>query len=233
MTHLFQCPHPDMNETRRAALTDFKKSGKKRKIPTDVLTAIYQTLHEHSNGGTSFHRKTHKPYITAAIAQQERIGLPLLHRGFLGKQWAIAMKETGSSHPDRRMNTLQPMLWEAWVTPIWTTRNNILHGPSNYYMVTENRQLAKEIAWYIENRTSVIAYQDQFVTDLDTNTMHRMSRAAKKRLLSSQKRLRDRYRIEKYQRSKGQPTILRSFGLVTGDERYSSSTDPPIIDDVK
>ena len=40
--------------------------------------------------------------------------------GFLAHGWFEALEEAGVSHPDRKMNRLQTMIWEDVFAPIWT-----------------------------------------------------------------------------------------------------------------
>ena len=92
--------------------------------------------------------------------------------------------------------------------PIWKTRSEILYVPSSKYMVAEDRQLLKQIAWYVQNKADVLEYPYHFVVEFDQNCLHMMRRRMKKRLLGSLYKLWKQHQIEKDQWLDNQHTIL-------------------------
>ena len=83
--------------------------------------------------------------IKEAIRQQQEIGVHLMLRGFLAKGWMTAIEAAGASHPERRMNALQSMIWDMIMDPLWHERNDIKHRKDNAYDVVDDERLAVRI----------------------------------------------------------------------------------------
>ena len=149
MMHLFQYPHPMMKETRNNALEMLKKICKTIKIPPTVLAAVCHVLRTENDQVSNFRQRNHSKHVSAAIDQQLTIGSPLLQIGYIASKWRDAIKDAGPKHHERRsMTVLLCLIWEHWVEPIWKTRNEILYGPSNEYIIAEDRKPSEQIAWY-------------------------------------------------------------------------------------
>ena len=67
--------------------------------------------------------------------------------GFLAAEWCTAMQDSGAQKPDRRMISLQRLIWDEWVTPIWKNRNKLMHKQVNRYQAAEDRRLNERILW--------------------------------------------------------------------------------------
>ena len=49
----------------------------------------------------------------------------MMVRGFLATGWMDALKLAGVKNPERKMNTLQALVWDTVVEPIWQQRNKL------------------------------------------------------------------------------------------------------------
>ena len=47
-------------------------------------------------------------------------------------------------------------------------------------MAAEDRQLSKQIRWYVQNKAEILTYQDHFVVELDLNRLYTMGRKLKR-----------------------------------------------------
>ena len=95
-----------------------------------------------------------------AAHQQMAIGLQYMARGFLVKGWQEAIETTGVKHPDRKMSALQRLVWSEVVTPLWNTRNDILHKGENKHKEHEDQFLAEKISWYVRHRQDLLWFHD-------------------------------------------------------------------------
>lgn len=66
--------------------------------------------------------------------------------------------------PERHMVSLIWSLWDDLITPLWITRNDILHHNTNFVSDTTYAQLGGDrLLWYIQHKSS-LAQQDQYLT---------------------------------------------------------------------
>ena len=141
-------------------------------------------------------------------------------RGFLAAKWVDAIEASGSNHPERRMATLQRLIWAEWVEPIWKTRNDILHGGTNQTNREENDRLAERMLWYMNHKEEVLTHHDQFLARFDMITVNKLRRKTKREWVRQLDVARLAYEREKHQKGLGQSTLHRYFGVV------APSTDP-------
>ena len=123
--HLFRCPNPQMQKKRVEIIQQFQKKGLKKKVPRDVMEAFCHVIRVECKGEDNFEKRSFGPVIKNAIRQQQDIGIHLMLRDFLAQGWMTAISAAGSSHPERRMNTLQHMIWDTIMDPLWQERNTI------------------------------------------------------------------------------------------------------------
>ena len=113
--------------------------------------------------------------VQAAIVQQEGIGNEMMTRGFLATGWMTALVESGCPNPERRMNTLQTMVWDEFAFPMWAQRNEILHQSkqTDEYHREEDNRLAAKITWYQQHKRELLSHHDQWLAKQDLTTLHR------------------------------------------------------------
>ncbi len=68
-------------------------------------------------------------------------------QSFLAEGWIDALKTVGVSvsRPEQKMDTIQKLLWEDIIKPLWHTRNDILQKTKNRYLEVENEILGDRI----------------------------------------------------------------------------------------
>ena len=100
-------------EQRRAILTKMTTTGIKQKIPKEVLNSVTQTRATHTGVGRGFDHK-YNPEIANAIKHQQEIGVSMMARGFISKQWVHMIHS--SRNPPRVMVKLQWLIWLEFLT---------------------------------------------------------------------------------------------------------------------
>ena len=170
--HVTQCPHEKMQAKRKVIFDVVRKVGKKGKVPIAILDAFCHVVKTELEGKGRFILPGHKGSISKAIQQQEQIGFNMMIRGFLAQGWMEALIEAKVDNPERRMNTLQRMVWEVVVDPLWQTRNNILHEDKNKYNTAENEKLTAKLVWYEEHKEELLSGYDQHLASMDINRIH-------------------------------------------------------------
>ena len=75
------------------------------------------------DGEDNHARETYDKKIRETILAQQKIGFVMMLRGFLAKGWMEAMIRQGFPSPERKMNTLQEILWIGITDPLWKERN--------------------------------------------------------------------------------------------------------------
>ena len=119
MEHLFRCRHRTCVATRTNALRELATQGKKKRVPQHIMDAIRYVIRAECMGEKAEPKITHTLAVKQAIRQQHRIIGHLMMRGFLAAEWCTAIQDSGVQQPDRRMISIQCLIWDKWVTPIW------------------------------------------------------------------------------------------------------------------
>ena len=71
-------------------------------------------------------------------------------RGFLVKGWMTAVEKVGAPHLEQRMNTIQCVIWDTILDPLWQEHNEIKHWKDSKYNVADDERLSGRIVWYVE-----------------------------------------------------------------------------------
>ena len=170
--HFLKCPHPSITAQRKIVLAQMRLNGIKQKIPQNVLTAITQTLATHTGVGQHIDYK-YNPEITTALEYQVQIGVGMLARGFLTKQWILAIHP--SRNPPRIMVRLQRLIWMDFFEPLWKNRNDLLRHTVNLYTQEDDGKLTDIITHFCENRHTLLSHHDVHLADaIDLSTLHIM-----------------------------------------------------------
>ena len=142
--------------------------GIKLRIPKDVLYAVTQTLSTLTTVGQGINYNCN-PEIKNALQYQHTIGISMMARSFLTKQWLHTV------HPGRNppriiiMVKLQCLVWMEFFEHLWKNRNDLLHHsittPShhytiNFYIQEDDSKLAKSITWYCDNCHLLFTHHD-------------------------------------------------------------------------
>ena len=213
MEHLFRCTHRSCVTTRTKALKELASQGRKKKVPRHIMEAVCHVIRSECAGKKAPLKLTHTPAIKHAIRQQHRISSHLMLRGFLAAEWCTAMQDSGVKEPELRMISLQRLIWDEWVTPIWRNRNELMHKQVNRHQAAEDRGLNERILWYVEHRHELLSHHDQFLASIDLSRLDGMRRKTKKKWLTHLDKAEAAYRIELKARKKGQHTMWSYLGM--------------------
>jgi hypothetical protein len=155
-----------------------KTKGITLKIPKDILNTVTQKLSNHTGIRQGIDYK-YNPEITNAIEHQKRIGLHMMARGFLTKQWNYTIHP--SRHPPRVMVKFQPLIWMEFFEPLWANRNALLHHTVNLYNQEDGDKLTASNTWYCNNRHTVFAHRDIHLADnIDPTSLPTMPKEQKR-----------------------------------------------------
>jgi hypothetical protein len=109
LDHFLQCPNPAITEKRKGILTQMRTpTGIKLRIRKDVLNAITQTLTTYTKGKLEPTNHQYKTEIATAVSYQQKIGIDMMARGFLSKQWLHTIYPSRNS--TRTMNKIQQLI---------------------------------------------------------------------------------------------------------------------------
>ena len=210
--HMLRCPHQLMKKKREEIIAALRKKGVKARVPRRVLDSFIALLEHYLCDGEGDPMKGIKHGGSRKAAhQQMAVGLEYMARGFLVEAWQDAIAATGARNPERKMDTLQRLVWGSVVQPLWLTRNDILHGKENKHKEHEESTLMEKISWYVRHRGSLLSFHDQSLAEIDLSRLHRMKRATKQAWVRHLDIARKAYVNELRQRASKQNVITRYF----------------------
>ena len=210
VNHMLRCPHELMEKKRREILAQLRKKGLDAKLPRAVVTALEAVLRNFFHPSHTFNYTAVSPSINRAIKSQSTLGIDMMIRGFVAQDWETALNKFGD-RADRRMETLLQLLWDDVMTPLWKTRNDILHAKTNRYHEATDEMMSERIQWYMDHKHDVLVSNDHFLAEFDVGTLHRMSRTTKRKWIQHLDVARASYAMELQQRAKDQHVITRYF----------------------
>ena len=206
--HVFVCSNHTMKRKRREIVAALRKKGLRKHVPRSIEKALTEFIAEHFPEASPLGMPHDLP-IRKAMAAQRRVGLDMLLRGFIVKEWRDAAKALGVSNPDRTAASILRFLWEDICRPLWDIRNDILHRGRNNAKAAEDSTLAEALLWYSQHKHEVLPAHDHHLADFDAADLHRMPsrvrRARKHRLDTARKA----HSIERQQRQSNQTVITR------------------------
>ncbi len=213
------------------------------RIPKDVLNSLVRILTNHTNRSTDNTNYHYKHEIEAAIQHQEKIGVDMLARGYISKQWLYTIHPT--RNPTRTMNKIQRLIWMEFFEPLWKNRNDLLHQTTNLHTQAKDDKLTRQIQWYCNNCHLLFARQDMHMADnIDLATLQTQPIKMKKEWIRHFKVAEDAFTKEQ-QINKAHQKLIREYmitrprstttapqqratRIITRPTRSSTSTwDPP------
>ena len=123
-----------------------------------------------------------------------------------------AIEAAGSSHPERRMNKLQRMIWDTIINPLWQERNDIKHQKDNVYDAADDERLTARIVRYVEHIHEFLDHHDQFLAGIDLTRLNRMKKETKRRWIHHLDIAKRAWEVEREQKNKHQQVLTRFFG---------------------
>ena len=165
-----RCTHPQMTVTRTAALETFQHNGVQHGLPKPFMTTVVRYIRNTIQGRLTDCRDKE---IKKVLESQDRIGANYFIRGFISTEWSRFATHLGNTEPDRCMALLIRSLWDDLITPLWRTRNDILHHNTNFVSDTTYAQLGDRLLWYIQNKLA-LARQDQYLAQFSTSQIDAM-----------------------------------------------------------
>lgn len=166
-SHLFQCPHKLMRETRETQLLEFERHLRTGSIKDRIVGMAKQMVNTIINQRAIDPQADDFPTELQPLLQaQSKIGIIKFLQGFLANEWMSAMELYGEKHPTRRMTTLLRGIWDVLFEPLWATRNHILHDLPNRYNDTTDALNWERLHWYRQHRHEVLAFEDRDLADM-------------------------------------------------------------------
>jgi hypothetical protein len=113
-------------------------------VPPDIIEAVTEIT------SAIFKQRTPDldytiPAIRIAIEHQRLIGYELLTRGFLTKQWLVAILFFTQDKPEQKLKSILHGLWLHVMEPMWEARNIILHKDNRIVHTNAHKQLDSEL----------------------------------------------------------------------------------------
>ena len=105
-------------------------------------------------------------------------------------------------------------------------RNNILHRSANKNKERESEQLTEKITWYLDHKTDLLSFHDQFLANTDLSTIHRATRESKRMWVQHLDIAREAYENERRQLASKQNVITRYFNPVVSEEQSPDRIPP-------
>ena len=110
------------------------------------------------------------------------------------------------------MNTIQRMISDIVLDPLWQEHNKNKHWKDNKYNKTDDEHLSARIVWYVEHRHEMVDHHDQFLMEIDLTRLSGMRREMKRKWIYHLNIARRAWEIEREQKNKHQQVITRFFG---------------------
>ena len=107
------------------------------------------------------------------------------------------------------MDSLQRLVWDDVVSPLWATRNELMHRNDNRHREAEDTTLTKNIEWYVSHCHEILSHRDEFLADVDVSNLHRMRRDTKQEWVRHLDIARQAHAIESRLQALGQNAITR------------------------
>ena len=159
LDHLFHCPHPLLRRKREQILEHLRKKGLKLKIPYPVISAWCSLLSSYFDGIPP-DIQFHSPELQLAASSQISIGLRFLPRGFMSREWLMAMEAHGCESPDRKLASMILFLWFDVTDALWRVRNDIVHHSQNLNELAQEGMLDDQLKWYLSHYRTVLSRHD-------------------------------------------------------------------------
>ena len=164
IAHMYRCPHPMMEATRRKALVAMERSLLRRRIPRRVVDALVGIARSQCGANGEYAKRTNFPDTRAAVDEQDKIGYNMMMRGFIAKGWGRALRNMGSTRAGSQTASIVRVVLNEFLDVVWKQRCDVLHQESNKYNVAEDEALTKKLLWYKQHRQEILGRQDWHMT---------------------------------------------------------------------
>lgn len=148
LEHMLRCPNAHMVTARTNAIKNVRAKGITQGIPKPFMTCVTLYLQRALNGI----EETYPREIQTVFESQDRIGKMMFVRGFISVAWTRLGHSMDVANINQKISKLIRLLWEELVGHLWTTRNNILHGSTNYVTESTHVQLGDRLLWYLQHK---------------------------------------------------------------------------------
>lgn len=204
--HMLQCPNESMEETRISALNTVWRVGLEQGLPNGFMKCVVQYI-EYAITGDNTRLDDD---LAGTIRSQQRIGPLMFVRGFLSSEWLRLLRPMTNKPADRLLVRVIRIIWDRFINPLWTTRNNILHRHDNYVSETLHAELGDRLQWYTQNKTE-LSRQDQHLADFTSAQIETMSTRQRREWVRHLDIARDAWAKERAILATGQTLITRFF----------------------
>ena len=154
--------------------------------------------------------------LRRAVESQLQIGVRMLPRGFLSKQWVDLLADFSISFPARKMSGFLWLLWLDFVEPLWKARNEIAHQGANLNAQAADSTITDRLYWYLDNPHVVSAGNRRALLSIGCEDIIRMTPLKQATLAKDLDTMRALFSIESQQRASGQSLLTEFFQPVRG-----------------
>ena len=154
LDHMFHCKNPQLI-LREVVIIELRKKSLCLGLPRVVVDTLTQLLQDYT-----LNRPPVLPrhdQLRQVVESQLRIGIRMLPRGFLSKQWVDLLADFSISFPTRKMLEFLRLLWLDFVEPLWKARNEIAHQRANLNAQAADSAITDGLYWYLDNSHVVSA----------------------------------------------------------------------------
>ena len=140
-----------------------------------------------------------------------------------------ALELAGVKNLERKMNTLQALVWDTIAEPIWQQKNKLQHSAENKYTKRDGEQLDTKMLWILEHKQELLACGNHFLAKMCKTEFRNTKRKSKKKWLHNLEIAQRRHAIERYHHKKGQRVITSYFKRREQARVEKGGKGPPLI----
>lgn len=183
----------------------------KKGWPRVIVEAILQLLIDFSEESTP--TPPSHPQILSAVQSQMEIGIKLLPRGFISKQWLQLLEHFDVKRPRTKITSLLRAIWIDYTDAVWRARNDLLHRQQNEHQQATSLNYTTRLRWFLEH-PHVLSPSDSFLLCFTHSDIDTMTDPIKKHTLHHLDIAKQAYALQLLQRKKGQSVLPQFFPLV-------------------
>jgi len=102
-------------------------------------------------------QSTRHPAVLAAVQSQGALGKwEDFFRGYLVKEWKVALHATHTNDADQQFDHFQQMIWFDIAWPQWMERNRVAKGHGSNADQVESEMLTRQLVWYHKHRDELL-----------------------------------------------------------------------------
>ena len=207
IAHLFKCPNPKMVSKREEIIAALRKKGL-RKMSRKILCTVADIIEQYAAGEEINPTTTQHPAVLDAIAAQGQLGSwEDFFRGYLVKEWKVALHRTHTCDADQQFDKFQQMIWFDIAWPQWLERNRVAKGPGSNADQLESEMLTRQLVWYHKHRDELLPIHQRPLARKQLHEVVRMRPATRRAWIHHLEVATKSWEHNKYLSTKGQRSI--------------------------